>query len=500
MGLRQYYPDPYRAAVDAWNAPAAKRRRADARRRRDIYTDNSLRVVQNDAARIYTPEVFQKVLPFLEFAQANSLLKRVVDEIARPVYARAPLRRVQPDSAQAAYKDIVEQVRLDRVMRHASRLTLVHNDLLLVPDWLPDWGHCVHTLTPDLCEVIPHPNDPAWALAFMYLVDTSVRGRNEKALRVSDDQVTFLVGLDGQPLLLERPHMLGRLPAVEVHRTERLDSYWDEHGGADLESASRQVALLNMMLLRLQKDQSHLQIAHIGDAQSMSKPQIIDQLSVLHFESGGAGGTSNVQVLNLQATPANYIATIEKIENTVAANYGISRSRLNQEMNQLLETDDALYERTSELAEVMRDAEVDLFRLLVQVADVNPGPTLGGDATVEIDFGALATRGDRKKQLEIRATERSQGVRSVLDDIKEDNPEIHTDEAAWEKLDRNLEAEAEFIRRRRALNIPEDASTDAPGQDPAVNGAMGPAVRDGKMTRDEARAKAKGDAPEGEQA
>ena len=57
-------------------------------------------------------------------------------------------------------------------------------------------------------------------------------------------------------------------------------------------------------------------------------------------------------------------------------------------------------------------------------------------------------------------------------------------------IDEKMAEEAVIIARRRALNIPADATADEPGQDPQHNGAMGPKVRSGAMTRDEAAAQA----------
>ena len=193
----------------------------------------------------------------------------------------------------------------------------------------------------------------------------------------------------------------------------------------------------------------------------------------------------------MQASPENYIKTIEKTETSLAANYGISRERLNQQTKE--PADNAvLYERTAEVTDVMREAEVENFDVTKRIVNADhPVYEIKEDARVSVDFGAFSARGDRKKQLEIRKEERSQGVRTVLDDIMEDNPEIRTVKEAWKKLDENMEIEADFIKRRRALNISEKANVEEPGQNPEDNGRMGPAVRDGLMTRDNAALLAK---------
>jgi hypothetical protein len=103
----------------------------------------------------------------------------------------------------------------------------------------------------------------------------------------------------------------------------------------------------------------------------------------------------------------------------------------------------------------------------------------------------VSSKGDRETQLKVREQERHMGVRSVLDDVLEDNPELGSDrEAARKFADGKLEEEAWYVERRRSLNISGDAGPSNPGQTPEQNGAMGPKVRDGQMSRDEAGKKA----------
>jgi hypothetical protein len=83
----------------------------------------------------------------------------------------------------------------------------------------------------------------------------------------------------------------------------------------------------------------------------------------------------------------------------------------------------------------------------------------------------------------------------VFDCLREDNAEIETDAQAAEELANNVEIRAAVVELMRSLNIRTDANLDEPGQTPKANGEMGPAVRDGHMTRDQAAEMASAEMP-----
>jgi hypothetical protein len=122
---------------------------------------------------------------------------------------------------------------------------------------------------------------------------------------------------------------------------------------------------------------------------------------------------------------------------------------------------------------------------------VDRGLPIAEDATMTVDFPELEGRYDRKTELELADTERKSGLRNFLDDIKRKNPEIRDDGEAMIEFKRNLVINAEAYRLIRELNLSSDATAQDPGQSAEKNGAMGPKVRDGDMTKDEAADKAK---------
>ena len=487
MRLRDVFGDPIREA-QAVIANLGDRQRVErARRRVDLYNDNFGPVLAAAFSQFYdAPENRDELISLSRFAGSSNLLKRVSDETARPIYATPVTRHVDHDPSDLAYQALMLEAGADRQLDLVCRLIVHHYAAFLFVRFVPGRGLIIDALTPDMVRVIPDPEVPTRAAGFMY--ERKVRGQGaigaEWVLWDSCESTTFTA--DGAQTGPYVEHGLGRLPFVEIHRRARWGSYWAPTMGQDLEEATILDCLLTAVLVRLHKHQSHLQIAMTGDGGMTPHSQTLGAANILTFDSAG------VQVLNLQADSAHLIRTKELIATTIAAAYGISRERLNQTVQQP-STDVGLRERTAEIMTIMRVAEVDLFDLIKRVSREHPEHKIADDARVEVEFGPLQYMTDRKTQLEVRDTERKMGVRSILDDIYEDHPEIQTEAEAWAEVDRNMAAEAQYIVRRRALNIADDANAHTPGQPPDANGALGPMVRDGRITRDQAAMMASGE-------
>ena len=482
MGLAKL-GDPTILVLDALTRTEEKIRRAFAKRRVALYRDDFEQILYNEIVAVFQdPAVRERFYPLMRMSGANSFLKRIADELARPLYATPPRRKVTgPAGVQEAYHALANEMRLNAKMSLTARLLVAANSVIQFPRVVPGKGMCLDVMTPDMVTVFPDPDRPTKALSITYdrMVYTA-KGPTTHHVTWDDEQA-FEMNANGDLVANPVRHSFGRIPMVEIHRRERWGEYWDNTTGKDLEAAALQTMLLNAMALKLHKSQSHKQLAFIGDVAGWAKNQTLDEESLL---VGNGQGT--LQSIDLQGDPSFLLKTKEAIETSVAANYGISRERLNQKAGSEGGDDHGLKERTAELAQVMREAEADLFEVVTLVSREHPTHRLAEGGAFSIDYGALHYRVDRKTQLEIRKMERSMGVRSILDDVYEDNPEITSEDEAWEEIADNMAAEAAYIEERRALNIAEDATAEEPGQDPAQNGAMGPKVRDGRMTRDEA--------------
>jgi hypothetical protein len=485
------------AAMEVVTSPAEKYRRDFMRRRVCLYRDDFESVLQEQIGIIFQSQaVRERLYSLCRLAGYSSYLKRISDEVARPLYAspptrhvyrvgeRVPKRGVKASPEREAFNTLAKASGWNDAMDTAARLLVACSPVFIVGRVSDSLGLVFDVATGDTMSALPHPDRPTRAVALAYdKVSISPTGSRVVTTVVVDDTRYFEVNQNGVPTSLVE-HKLGRLPIVEVHARGRWGSYWSTRG-QDLEAAALALMVIDAIILKKHKSQSHLQLAAVGEGVSsgMPKNQVLDEESILMIE--GAGGS--IQSIDLQADPSGLLKTKETIESTVAANYGISRDRLNQKST--AEQNAALNERTAEAAGVMVEAEADAFDLLCRLSQRLPDKSLHLDHEVmrmTVDYRAGSMRLDPMAERNLWNEDLSKGRRSPLDDIYALNPEITTDEEAWDEMNRNIADRGVWMEQIRAMNAALDATTQEPGQAAQQNGANGPKVRDGEMTKDEA--------------
>lgn len=461
---------------------------ADRERRRQAATNYHL--LHDDGADVLREairplfldaEIYKRVCSFAAFTDSQGLFARVINELARPVYSIPPTRTIDPEGDQQAFADLKRETKYDARMDLWLRFALCDGDAATCTRYVARLGQIrIDVIPAHAYSVVPHPDDPTMAAG--YIMDMWVAGETTPRRCVCDDTERFVLASDGALLEAPEPHNMPRMPFVDLHNGERSGSYWNPAPSRALRAADLQCRLLNLLSLRLLKVRGFDKIVVSGDYMAMPKDQPLD-------EEGAIAAPDGVQVRTLgdRNDAGPYLALLDVIKRDAAANRGISRARLNQD-KALASDDKGLEEARAELIRIMAPVEKEQVEVLAMVSQEHPTLRMTAAATLaSIDYGELAHRVDRETQLKIRDIERKMGVRCVLDDLKEDNPEVIDDAGAWAELDRNLAAESQFIEARRALNIATTADVANPGQDPQQNGAMGRAVRDGRMTPGAAR-------------
>lgn len=452
--------------------------------RRLMLGDNFESVIKRVIQRTFTdPTVRERVNSFASMARAENIFKRVCQEKARPIYIVPPVRMLDNEADQGRFNAIAEAGGLDCVMDSACLLSLAQNTSFVLEHYNQRLDRIVYQALPaDAVRVLQDPDDPLRMLGILYDYEVLLPDGTTVAWRAYwDDEVRFVLNHNNQLAGPVAEHDLGRIPAVAIHSTPRWGSFWNVHSGDDLFESQCAVSMLTLLALRKLKARGFRQIVLQGDMLNFPKGQVWDEESGLQVPEG-----SSVQELGQEADAANYLEMIRALMNDVAANNGISRARLNQE-NSSSSSDVGLLEQRAEIVKFMRLAELELFDLTKQVSrEFGDERTLSEGARMSIDFAELAQKVDPKADLEIWEMRQKAGVASVLDQIKADNPDIKTDQEAWDEFDRNLVILSQKVLRMRALNESPGATQEQPGQSPAANGALGPAVRDGKMTAGEA--------------
>ena len=493
MGVRAVLrDDPARIVQNVLTRSEEIERRKRFYRRICLYTDNAEKVIKEEIDNTHTDnEVRARMRGFAHLAVAQAPLKRVVNETAKPVYAVPAIREIDPESQQDAYAKMALEVRLNERMDSALRRGGATNHAFVYTRYVERLDRAVaRVITPDQMAVIPDPDDPLVALAYVY--DRRVWDpRNQRWMThyvYWDDEITFELDHDKQMVGQPRKHGLlfngkPEMPFVAIHFTDRSCDYWDTDTGNDLVAGDLQAKIVELWKLRTLKSQSFAQMVAEGATHNMPKGQTLDPENVLL-----SGGGVTLKTLDNKTDVDNFIKAEDAIGANAAASRGVSRARMNQDGDDSNER--GLMEWRADMMKIMFGAEHDQFRIMQVVSQEYPDPSrrISMDAKLAyVDFGEIQHRVDRKTQLAIRKEERSMGLRSWIDDILEDQPELmgNRENAKSEGL-RNMADEAFFVEQRRALQIHKDATVDEAGQDARDNGSMGPKVRDGEMTKDQA--------------
>lgn len=466
------------------------------RRRVCLFRDDFEVILQEQIGVVFANEaVRHRFYALITLSGASSFLKRISNDIARPVYAHPPSRRLWFPGDQGRRPRAItdEQVRwneLVRVTELNQRMDLVARLFVACSPVFVFGRHVrgvpvLDVATADTVSAIPDPERPTKALGYVYEREVSRdwRGRRVVNYVVVDDRFTWELGADGKMASAPVAHGLGRIPAFDVRPREHWGGFYPRHG-ADLESAALRLMFIDAIINKKHKSQSHIQLAATGETEGVVKQQVLDEESVLI-----ASGSGSLVPLNLEADPGNLLKTKNETERTTAANYGISMARLNQEKT---EDDAPLNERTAEVMGIMADAEAEAFDLLRALARGTEWELPDGVRS-RTDYRALSHRMKPMEELDYWDRLESKGLRSPLDNVYALNPETASDEDAWAEFNANVADKVVATYKLRALNVAQGAmNADEPGQTPEQNGAMGPKVRDGEMSKDDAAEQATG--------
>lgn len=497
MAVREIYGNPVRVAMDFVGDTTEKINRTAARRRRLMYEDGLEQTLLADLQRVIGDRTRRdRINTFARFSGSINLYRRVVDDIAGPVYATPPTRRTAPDGDESALKMLADECELDARMALACALAHATPGCALFYRYVQRLERVVvHVIPRDCITVIPDPDDPTRPLGAVYDRVVSVAGKPETHYVFWDKDEAFEINTNGSIVRqfgassddtsfrlragAGHPEVF---PFVFVRASVPSVGFWDERHCAQLEAAQGAISATLAMALRLVKAQGHTQLLVDGDPANFPKGQVLDPENPIF-----AGEGNTIATAHNPTDPGNHLKIMEAVQLAAAANYGLNRDHLNATVR--AETDlVALLERRQRAVRVMVRAETEGFSVLkaVSAGHKDAAKRLGDDAVLKADFAEISHKVDRAKLLEIWKSEWGMGLSNPLDAIRSDNPEIRTDDEAMKELERNTEAYAKVVELVRKLNIRTDGAPADPSQSSRQNGAMGPPVRDGKMTRDEA--------------
>ena len=306
-------------------AQAEQERILEAEMRRAILDDDFRDLIIAKIRTVYqSEEILRDVEPCV--SQEHNLLKKVCSELST-VYQwgaqRTLVKSGAPDARALELASILwEECAIDETLEKADYYLTGLRDLLLVPR-VVNGKMVVDILTPDRLKVGQNFDDPTQIDWFSYQrARVNTPGAPETAVTIYADAFEWRYYDQVGDLVARVEHGLGRLPAVVVHASKRVDEFFDQTSMADVADATLTIGMLLAFMTRLQKWQSEKQLTYSGRASDINTGTQIGAHTVLATTSGAANGQWSL--LEMQSNPQFYIDAIQARIAWVAQQHGIA--------------------------------------------------------------------------------------------------------------------------------------------------------------------------------
>lgn len=449
-----------------------KKRRAKSRDRLDLFNDNGrdqfIRMIDD----VFTNSKVRKWRKkFVDMAMLNNVTKRIIRETSQ-VYGESALRVV--DQTLPQYKRLQNSVRQDRKFRELNEFTNLLNETLVWFDITPMGNPVIRNVTPDNMFAIAHPNDPTDLVGV--IIDQAPRSgkASDPHFLVLDDETFFKLNRDGRMIKDSREaHGLTRLPAILNHKNPPTVGLWDTTTGDDIIGCHKAVTLLNVMLLKHQKEGTKQGVLS-GDLGNMATGQPMDGEHLINAPEG-----SVLNTLDLGADPKSYIEATRAVIRQMAANHGVSEAIFDLDFSASSGFEIELKRiglreiRRNQLLDY-RPLEADFAEIMSEVLIESSHPDRFSTDGWKIDFGEVETPQEPSQRISYWKELRGMGLMNTLDMYIQLNPEA-TIEEAREAIRINAEVEARRVELFRSLAVSPDASSDgsdtSQGQGAPFNGA-----------------------------
>lgn len=412
----------------------------------------------------------------LKYARFQNVTRRIVSELST-VYDTETRRSVSEQNER--YQHFLKFTNFDQKMRRANEYANATNDVLV---WLRVATRdgkqvpVVEVISADSFTPIPHPLDSRFLIGVVLDAFPDHIGARESDPHYQVWSSKERFDLDRNWRFIgssNRENTLGEIPGVLIHREMPTNGLVDMHSGEDIIQAHFAVAMLMTLMLRGQKVGTKTPYVQ-GDTAEMARGQTMDSNTVTEIPDDVQVGT-----LDLRHDPESLIESARAAIAQAAANYGIPEDVFHQNIQASsgFERDlkmVGLRQRRQEQILIFRDAERELARkaslLVQQQADEE---FRFGVGEWSIQFGDVTSPMSPSERNQFRKEARRLGVRSALDDIMEDDPDVQDRNEALAKLNQHVMENAEFIDLLRRNNISADADALEPGNTPQQNGAEG---------------------------
>lgn len=369
------------------------------------------------------------------------------------VYLEPPQRTFKKKSDDALYNEVVDVQDLDAAMEQVNLLTTACNECFVRP--------VLRKNRIDIDIIPPHDveveSDGPVLTALCYPVKIG-----EETFYYYWDDESHLVFDERLNIVEEKMHGYGEIPIVTYRRMRPINGFWLGRSGQDLVNCFLDQTIHRSWINRVGHIQSFQQVYReedegLGDA--IGQTQLNPTFGPDSIPRG------KFRTLNLNTDVRKQLEVAEAKLQRTAANWHISSDALNQTTHTSgiarLLSYSSLLEHRRRTIKYYRPVDKKLMHLQCAIWNVDGGgEKFSEDPSPSINYAEpelIATQLDRINLLE---KEVSQGVRSPVDYVMRNDPDLESRDDALDVIKRNLDEGRVVQEHRRSFQVPENL--DAP--------------------------------------
>lgn len=431
-------------------------RRVKFRERLNIMQDRLLSIIDLKLGMMFEQESFQDMRYYIDVS--NNLARRIISELS-VTYKDQPERTVSPKAGQKRYEALTNAFRIDSKMSKINTLLNGLNDLVLQ---VAVYGSKIdiNIFEPDKIVAFENEDDPTVLDALVILQEyTDGQGKAQCNYHFWSPTRMFTLntnykrvmtpGQDGLNPYADQNRAMnsnGELeesnfyPFVFVHNSERTNSFWDKDSGNDLFEGTKLICIFNTFVAFMFPMQfKQLAVKMATDTGNVLKNnQVRSPLHVI--QSNG-----DVTVMDWQSALTQLTETIDKKIVQIANNYGLSSENFKLVAQAVsgfsrMIAKERLLEIRGEQVKNFRYTEEEIFECVRVVNNTYiPGMAIPDSATFSIDFAEPKFPSDPLEELNVLDKKLQMGTLNLLDIVKQENPDIRTDEDALAFIQKNID-------------------------------------------------------------
>jgi hypothetical protein len=418
-----------------------------------IYTHKYSTLVNNTIAYRYENN-WEDAYKFID--PINNVLKRVAN-IKAQTYNRPPVRLSNNPQLARIIKNNVH--RINKALQSACRLCNACGNVLIVPVLATDRG------APSVLDLIVVPPHDVWLEAsyidYKYNVVARIADKVYIVSEIADDTVEAR----------RNTYIVNQSKDKSIYYADLGDPIWISLENttivnprcvgpiADLVSGTVHIGELETFCNITAWLKSFRQIQSTDDESVNPSDLIPGPMKIL---------PPNIQAIDLINKDDQFEKLIESKAVALAGQHGVSRVAIlgdYQSENNWFSVSQELMQHWVAQLETWKQVEYQIWASIAQMSLID-----AQDAQVIVHFqNPYLSLQDPAKDFELHRSQAKTGYANILYKILEDNPHLTSLEEAEEFYLNNLNWYSEDIKRKRALNIPDEGI----GQSPQDNGAMG---------------------------